>query len=176
MGTRTGNGNRNGNGNLYKNLHAYPSTQGSDETLGLMAILFTSTARDDSDSRWSGSRTKEHNNRLSWGWVKVRVGTYCIYTGFMPFSGFCLSLYLARSSRLKATGHFTIAYSLLTYFCSQAACKGLYNFQYSLAISYLAQYYLTMVIVALSITMSPARVVPGCVCEQDYCESQVVLY
>ena len=47
MGTRTGNG----NGNLYKNLHAYPSTQGSDETLGLMAILFTSRARDDLDSR-----------------------------------------------------------------------------------------------------------------------------
>ena len=43
MGMRMGNGNR--NRNLYKNLHAYPSTQGSDETLGLMAILFTSTAR-----------------------------------------------------------------------------------------------------------------------------------
>ena len=50
-GMGTGNGKGNGNGNLYKNLHAYPSTQGSDETLGLMAILFTSTARDDSDSR-----------------------------------------------------------------------------------------------------------------------------
>ena len=48
-GTRMGNGNR--NRNLYKNLHAYPSTQGSDETLGFMAILFTSTARDNLDSQ-----------------------------------------------------------------------------------------------------------------------------
>ena len=40
-----------GTGICTKICNAYPSTQGSDETLGLMAILFTSTARDDLDSR-----------------------------------------------------------------------------------------------------------------------------
>ena len=54
MGMRMGNGNKNRKREwkrereFVQNLH---STQGSDETLGLMVILFTSIARDDSDSR-----------------------------------------------------------------------------------------------------------------------------